>query len=543
MATALAGLTVVTSKWWFRVIESSIVLSVLFLTSYVVLDGAGYFIACVMIPTIFLTAYLEFIFNTPWPRILLPYSLANSLLLASRMLTERVNGKFELILPRDVFVWFLVLYSLCMFSLFHALTRMYSLFLKERKSRFKTIIEGVLIDISAFILFSSIIVAILIYYNKIIMIYGVLLVALEIVVPFAIPWFTRRYIVPGLLERRITFMGYTHPREPETEEFYFEIASIVAIFVMLIPALISYTRVELYARPFVSIALLGVYELIVTVFYSLAYIVCVHGAFVEELLGDRIVYIENADVFRKWRDISWFLNISLRYYLMMKYLSAMYMLLQGLEILSFRTGDKEVYFGSLHESINRGYGVIQAKPKLRRFIFQRVVENTVKELNPNDIYVIEGAVSNVENPVLREEVKKTLGSIVNIYCKLHELRDVDQSEVKNGVLKSLTRLLKLRIKIKGRDAQTLDPLINKLQTLSNKDNITADELSQMLVKQPLTNNMFRNYIVHGQLYKNALVYRDSRVKADRFFAKPGTLYTIYTLILTDVVNRHPELLP
>jgi len=54
-------------------------------------------------------------------------------------------------------------------------------------------------------------------------------------------------------------------------------------------------------------------------------------------------------------------------------------------------------------------------------------------------------------------------------------------------------------------------------------------------------NMFRNYVVHGQLYKNALVYRNNRVKADRFFSKPATLYTIYTLLLAYLVSKHSEL--
>ncbi|MEM4695854.1 MAG: hypothetical protein QW170_01155 [Desulfurococcaceae archaeon] len=541
MASSLASSLSFASSVKFRIMESSIVLSTLFLTIYIVLNGQGYFIACIMIPTIFLTAYLEFIFKTPWPRILLPYSFANSILLASRMLTIRRGLFIEPIIPRNAFTWFLVLYSICVFTLFHSLTRMYSVFLKERMSRYRTIIEGVLLDIGVFIVFSTIITAMLIYYGKIIPLYGALLVFMEITLPLVIRWFTRRYIIPGLLERRITFMGYTHPREPETEEFYFEVASIITLFVMIIPAVISYTRMELFARPFVAIALLGVYEVIIVVFYSLAYMICVHGALIESLLGDKIVYVENADVFRKWRDISWFLNLSLRYYLMMKYLSALYMLLQGLEILSFRTGDKSIYFGIIYENLNEGYNYLKTNKLASRFTFWNIIDKTIPLFNYDDIYVLEANVSELEDPAVREDAKRAMGSIVNLYCKLHELNSVDREEVRRALLNSVARLLKLDMKVKSRDKHVIAKLISKLENLMSKDVVKSEDLSDYVVKKPLTVNMFRNYVVHGQLYKNALVYRNNRVKADRFFSKPATLYTIYTLLLAYLVSKHSEL--
>ncbi|MEM0355348.1 MAG: hypothetical protein QW716_01580 [Desulfurococcaceae archaeon] len=541
MASSLASSLSFASSVKFRIMESSIVLSTLFLTIYIVLNGQGYFIACIMIPTIFLTAYLEFIFKTPWPRILLPYSFANSILLASRMLTIRRGLFIEPIIPRNAFTWFLVLYSICVFTLFHSLTRMYSVFLKERMSRYRTIIEGVLLDIGVFIVFSTIITAMLIYYGKIIPLYGALLIFMEITLPLVIRWFTRRYIIPGLLERRITFMGYTHPREPETEEFYFEVASIITLFVMIIPAVISYTRMELFARPFVAIALLGVYEVIIVVFYSLAYMICVHGAFIESLLGDKIVYVENADVFRKWRDISWFLNLSLRYYLMMKYLSALYMLLQGLEILSFRTGDKSIYFGIIYENLNEGYNYLKTNKLASRFTFWNIIDKTIPLFNYDDIYVLEANVSELEDPAVREDAKRAMGSIVNLYCKLHELNSVDREEVRRALLNSVARLLKLDMKVKSRDKHVIAKLISKLENLMSKDVVKSEDLSDYVVKKPLTVNMFRNYVVHGQLYKNALVYRNNRVKADRFFSKPATLYTIYTLLLAYLVSKHSEL--
>lgn len=540
MASSLSTTPSFTSSVKFRIVESSIVLITLFLTISMVLGGQGYFIACIMIPTIFLTAYLEFVFKTPWPRILLPYSFANSILLASRMLTSRREGIIEPIIPKESFTWFLVLYSLSMFTLFHSLTRMYSVFLKERMSRFRTIIEGVLFDIGAFVVFSTIIIVMLIYYGKLIPLYGVLLIGMEIVLPLAIRWFTRRYIIPGLLERRITFMGYTHPREPETEEFYFEVASIITLFVMLIPAIISYTKMELYSRPFVAVAILGVYEAIVVVFYSLAYMICIHGAFIESILRDRIVYVENADVFRKWRDISWFLNISLRYYLMMKYLSALYMLLQGLEILSFRTGDKNIYFGNIHENLSESYSYLKSIKLASRFVFWNVIDKIMPHLTHENIYIIEANVSEIEDPVLREDAKRAMGSLVNLYCKLNEMEKVDKEEVKRSLLNCVARLLKLSMRAKGKDKHTLTKLTARIEDLMNKEEVKPDDIANMVVKKPLTVNMFRNYIVHGQLYKNALVYKDNRVKADRFFSRPATLYTLYTLLFAYLVKKHLE---
>ena len=521
------------SRPWFRVIESLIVLYIMFYIFSSIL-GYGYDLACILIPSIFLMVYVETLFKTPWPRILLPFSLGNSTLLASIM--------FHGTVPEYVYRWIIIGYALAIFALFHALTRMYSLFLKERSSRYRIILEGVLIDVLIFIVISGILVSILILYRAIMIPYGVLLILAEGLVLILVPWITINFIIPGLFERRIHVMGYTHPREPEIEEFYFELSSVTVMFILIIPAVIAYTSTTLTRRAFIPMALLGVYETIIMAYYTITFLVGVHGAFIESLLGDRIVGIEYGDVVRKWRDIAWFINTSIIYYSRMKYLSALFMLFQGLELLSIRTGDRELYFGSLYNLLVEGYEKIKNDKLLSKHVLWKHVEEALNSLKPENMYVLEPNWKPLEKTGLEEELKKALGSIVNIYCKFHELKNVEQDEVKQAIRNAISRLEILKKRVRGHALHVIVEYINGLNSLLAINPVKPGDLEKYLVKQPLTINMLRNYIVHGQLYKNALVYRGSRVRADRVLSKPAVLYAIYTLLITTLFSRHPELL-
>jgi len=540
-------------KTWFKVIESLIVLGIMY---YIVSSTISlhltrspqetfYLTACIILPTLFITIYVESVFKSPWPRILLPYSLANSTLLASIM----IYGT----LPEYLFRWVIVGYALAIFTLFHALTRMFSLFLWERRSRFKAIIEGVLIDLFIFSVISVMLVAIMIYYRAILLVYGLLLIIGEILILVLVPRFIEKFIVPSLLSRGYAIYGFRHPREPEIERLYFALSSVTVLFILVVPAVMSYTSVSLTRRAFIPLALLGVYEAIIMAYYTITYIVSIHGAFIESLLGDRIVGIEHGRVIdivevsgnrvrHKWRDIAWFFNVSLSSYLKMKYLSALFMLFQGLEILSLRTCDRELYFGTLYDLINHGYRVLMNNSSAKKYVFKEAIDKTIETLKPENIYVIEGNWKPLEGTGYEEELKKALGSIVNLYCKLHEIPNLDMDEARAMIKSSIIKLVNLKKKVRGRALLVINDYINELDKLLEKDRVDISDLEKFLIKQPLTINMLRNYIVHGQLYKNALVHRNNRVEADRIFNKPEILYALYTLLITAVFDKHPELI-
>ncbi len=518
---------------WFRLFESITVLTIIY---YIVSSVTRnmYDVACIMIPTIFLTIYVEYVFKTPWPRILLPYSLGNTTLLASIMVHDTV--------PEGVYRWIIIGYASAIFALFHALTRMYSLFLKERSSRFRTILEGVLIDILIFIAISGTMAIVLIYYRAIMLVYGILLIIGEVLVLVLVPWIVKRFIIPGLFERRIAILGYTHPREPEIEEFYFELSSVTVMFILIVPAIMAYTSTTLTRRAFIPMALLGVYEAIMMAYYTITFLVGIHGAYVESLLGDRIVGVEYGRVVGRWRDIAWFINTSILYYSRMKYLSALFMLFQGLEVLSLRTGDRDLYFGSLHELIKIGYERIRSDKLLSKYVLWEPINEAIEVLNPENVYVLEANWLSLEKTGFEEDFKKCMGSIINLYCKMHEIPNLDQLEAKQMITNALSKLENLRKRLRGRALSVINDYIVKLNELLEKDRVEPGDLEVFLIKQPLTINMLRNYIVHGQLYKNALVYRNKRTDADRIFSKPAILYAIYTLLLATVFTRHPELI-
>ncbi len=521
------------STTWFRVFETLVTLYVMYYIFSSIL-GLGYDLACVLIPTVFLAIYVETVFKTPWPRILLPFSLGNSTLLASIM--------FHGTVPPYIYRWVIIGYASAIFALFHALTRMYSLFLKERNSRYRVILEGVLIDVLIFIIISGVLVSILIYYRAVMIPYGILLVLAEVLVLFLVPWITVKFIIPGLFERRIHVLGYTHPREPEVEEFYFELSSVTVMFILIIPALIAYTSTTLTRRAFIPMALLGVYEAIIMAYYTITFLVGIHGAYIESLLGDKIIGIEYGDVIRKWRDIAWFINTSIIYYSKMKYLSALFMLFQGLELLSIRTGDRELYFGPLYDLLVKGYEKIERNPLLSKYVLWHPIREALNVLKPENIYIVEADWRPLEKTGLEEEFKKAMGSIVNIYCKLHEKKNISHEEIVQAIKNAIFRVENLKKLARGRAVPVLNDVINRLNELLSRDNVGTSELEVFLIRQPLTVNMLRNYIVHGQLYKNALVYRGSRVKADRILGKPAILYAIYTLLIATLFDKHPELL-
>jgi len=519
---------------WFKLFESTIVLLIMYLI-FVNITKDNYILSCILIPTFFLTLYVEYTFKTPWPRILLPFSLGNSTLLASIMFRGVFNNPY-------VYKWIIVCYAIALFTLFHALSRMFSIFLSERKSRFRAILDGVLIDTIVFIIVSSLLASILIYYRAIILLYGIMLVIGEILVLILIPWITRRYIIYGLFERRVAVMGYSHPRDIQIENFYFELSSIAVIFILIVPALIAYTSTTLEKRAFIPLALLSVYELLTMSFYALTYLTGIHGSFIESLVGDRLAGIEYGCVVTKWRDIAWFINNSLIYYLRMKYLSALYMLFQGLELLSFRVGNKKLYYGSIAELMSEGFNIVMKNNLLSKYVLVKFLVDAIELFKENNIYVIEPKVHGlINNSALEDNLKKCLGGIVNIYCKFNELGEISISEIKRSIAIAIRRLENLMSKVDDENKEYVKNYIDKLSELLNKEKYSVEDFEEFVEKRVLTINMFRNYLVHGQLFKNAIVYKGSRVAADRFLNKPSVLYAVYTLLITIILTKYPEL--
>jgi len=495
--------------------------------------GFGYELACIMIPVVFLMVYLFFTFKTPWIHLLLPFSLGNSTFLAALMIRN--------VVPKNVYNWVIILYASSIFALYHALGRMYSVFLKERKMRYRVVIEGVFIDLIIFIALSGIIISILMYYRAIIPLYGILLLLVEGFLPFIVYMLVIKGLIPDLLQRQIVFKGFTHPFEPEIEEYYFELSSITVIFTLLIPSIIAYTSTTLTRRAFIPLALLAVYECIVLAYYTITHMICLLGGFVESLLGDRIVDVEHYSVPVKWRDIGWFINRSLNYYIHMKFMIALYMLFQALEILSVRVNDRDIYYGSIHELLRDGYEKIRVNKLLSRFIVWSAIREFTTVFQPDKIYVLEPDVGVLNNTVYEDEYRRAFGSIVNAYCKMHELKNVKQNEVKQAIFNTVSRLEVLKKNASGVYRDFIEERISELKNLLSRDQIEPGDLERFLTRKPLTINMLRNYLVHGQLHMNAIVYMNSRVKADEILGKPSILYAIYTLLLVSITSRHPEL--
>jgi len=164
----------------------------------------------------------------------------------------------------------------------------------------------------------------------------------------------------------------------------------------------------------------------------------------------------------------------------------------------------------------------------------------MEDLKPESTYVIEPKWRFLENTGFEESFKAAMGCVVNVYCKIRELGGVDPGEYRSALETAAARLEKLASRAPRDVAAKLRSVAGKLREYSNAYNPAV--LEEFVEPAPLTVNMLRNYLVHGQLFKNTVVYRGSRVSADRVFGKPGTLYALYTLIFAAVTAKHPELL-
>ncbi len=517
----------------YRAVEGSII--TLFIMLLIYADSHDLLLSgLITVQTVFLTGYLEYLFQSPWPRLVLPVSMSSLTYLSAKMIAGTI--------PLHLYPWMVMIYGIAVFILYHAITRMLGIFMWERKARFRIINDDIRIDMFLFLVAVSTL-AFSLYLNHAVRAIPVgVLLFIMYVSWFASPFVVRDSILIILLKSPGRRRGYTHPVEPEVEKLHFSLSSMIVLASMTIPLLFAYTSPTLIRRAFIPLVLLGVYEAIVIALYVTAYITVLHGALLESYAGDRRLDIENYNVFNAWRDIAWYLNRSAGYYLKMKYLSALYMLFQALEILSLRIGDKTIYFGPIYDLLKEGYEELRGNKLASKYAVWRIINEILGEFTPDKVYIVEPNWLPIEGTGFEEQLRRSMGSIVNLYCKFHEVPREAGREAREMLLHAREKLVALHGKARRSVKPYIETLIEKIDRLLEKETISPDDLEELLIKQPLTINMLRNYLVHGQLFKNALVYRNNRTKADRLMSLPGTLYTLYILILLSSLRRAPKLI-
>ncbi len=521
---------------WFRFFEGVVLFFLLYLLVYhsKILRWDVGFLS--LLPATLLIIYLEISYRSPWPRIIIPLGMFSLSLLAERM--------FFLTLPLDSYIAVIMIYNFATLLLFLAVSNMTSILLWERKGRFEEILNGIKIDMYLFLTILLFLSLILLYHHVVKTFYTVALIIFSYVAWMISPHITDNYIVPPLLRGGSRSLGFAHPREPEAEKLHLSVSIIIALLSLLIPLIFAYTGSSLVRRAYVPLALLTAYECLIIPLYIVTRITGMHGALLESLMGDRFVPIENYQGFRGWRDIVWFLNRGAGYFMRLKYLSALYMHFQGLEILSLRTGDKDIYYGPIHHILREGYEYLRQHPSASKHVPWRIVDSVLEKFNPENIYVIEPDTSKLEGTGYEELYKRALSGVVNLYCKLVEIPGDAKKDARNLIMHSIDKLGVLARRGRGEARLVMESAAGTLEKLLDKTrgHISREDLEPFLVKKPLTVNMLRNYLVHGQLYKNAIVYRDDRTEFDRLMERPATLYTLYVLILSATIKRHPEII-
>ncbi len=521
----------------WKIAEVVIVALISFTLTYTVVGVPASIKPLIYLATMIFLLYLEVMCEKMWPRIMLPLSFYSLGLLISRMIVGVVKG--------DTYIYVVVTYIIASFALYHSLFRIITVFLGDRKSRFRSILEDINMDITIFLIIFSLL-SIWLYTLKAIQLWAM---AVVVAGSWGMWLFTYRYLSRRvhrmLLTGQAAKWGFAHPVEPEAEKTLLSVSSLVVLVSLMIPLLFSYTSPILIRRGFIPLVLLGVFEAITCLIYLVAYILIVHGAYVEELVyeGKKIGYVEMYKIFSGWRDISWFLNRSAGYYYRLKYLSALYMFFQGVEILSRRVGDKTIYYGELQPLLQCGLEYIN-RNKLTKYVDYKSLLETYEVFKQENTWVIEADTTPIDNvpEEIKEVYRRLFSSIINLYAKLYDLPSEARKERKKAietVIERLDSFLTTRI----RDIEhkkNIIKIIKYLEELKNKDEVSIEDLERVVVRKPVTVNMIRNYLVHGQLVKNAIIYRGSRDAFDKLMSKPSILYGLYTLLLACVVSKYRE---
>ena len=488
----------------------------------------------------FFAIYLQIVCNRLWPRLMLPLSYFSLGLIISRMIIGAV--------PWSFYFYIVILYLSASFMIYHSIHRIISVFLSDRKDLFEELLEHINIDMIVFLIILTSL-SIWLYTFKTIQGWATIFIVLG---GWFIWLFTSRYLSRQvhriLLTGHATKWGFAHPVEPEAEKTLLAIASLVVLTSLMIPLLFAYTSPVLLKRGFIPLTILGIVEAITCLLYLVAYIFIVHGAFVEELTksNNDPVFVENYKVFKGWRDISWFLNRSVGYYYRLKYLSALYMLFQGLEIFSRRTNKRELYYGKLNDLLIQGYNYIVEK-NLIKFVDKRSINETIESFKEQNLWVIEANTFPIEkrSEEIKEVYRRVFSSLVNLYAKLKDIPEEAYREKERLIDTVIHRLenFKNTRSIDRLERARIDNIINILEKLKRKEEIKQEDLEgDLLVRKPLTINVIRAYLVHGQLVKNAIVYNGSRDEFDKLMSKPSILYGLYTLLLSYLIGKYPEII-
>ncbi len=485
--------------------------------------------------------YLECICSRLWIRVVLPYSFMGTVLLISRMVYGAVLE------PHYIYV--VTAYAVTAFTLYHILYRLISILVGDRKIPFKEFLKGLHIDMLLYLIAITIL-STWVYILRSIQLWAYILLVLGVWIAWITTYmYLSKKLFRILLRTHISSKGFAHPIEPEADKVLNSILTIALMIVLAIPLMFTYTNPVLQERGFVPLALLGVIEAINCLLYTIVYVYTRHGAYIEQLVSNNrkpvYVPIEEYRVFRTWRDISWFLNRSIGYYYRLKYLSALYMMFQGIEILSKRLSNKTIYYGNLHELLQEGYKYILEK-NLGSYVELDLLRKTIDVFKPSNTVIIEVDTKDLdkEPEEIKELYKRAFSSIINTYVKMIDVPSEARKIWRTSIESTISRLENL-VYNKINDPEEITMILDKIKSLKNllnKDYIAKEDLEKYFVKQPLTVNMLRNYLVHGQLVRNAILYKGSRDAFDKIMAQPSILYSLYTLLLAYLINSYRNIL-
>ncbi|WFO75466.1 hypothetical protein J4526_00770 [Desulfurococcaceae archaeon MEX13E-LK6-19] len=521
--------------FWLRIVEI-IIFSIIVGAVLASIIGIPYAIVPVILFfTYLLLGLVEYTSTTPIIHVFLPISLFGVGLLSSRMIYGTIDT--------DHYVYVMILYMLSAFILYTTIYSMTRVILGERSHRFTEEYKTTILLMNIFLVTTTTL-TIWLTMEKAIQIWAsVILITLMWTLWIASRYYVNKKAIELTIFKQIgTGRGvFKHPQEPEVERALLTLIVFMTIPVFAIPLLFIYTKFALTQRSFIPLALLGIYEAMACLLYFVFHALTAHGAYIEELIDNRkLVRIEHYDVFETWEDASWFLNRSVGYYYRARYLTALYMLFQGLEILAKKHNLKELYYKNLHTAMSEGLKYIKNN-NLTKYVKINTLEETLDKLNEENTWVIEASTKIIEEEPgeVKEAYKKLYIDLINMYLNIIEDPEKVLAE-KNKIIDNTVN--KLRSFIKNRISndnykKALEDIITKLLELKEKQNIQQEDLEFVLEKKPLTINMLRNYLVHGQLVRNAIVYKGSRKLFDELLSNPAILYSIYTLTIAYVVKE------
>ncbi|WFO74792.1 hypothetical protein J4526_06880 [Desulfurococcaceae archaeon MEX13E-LK6-19] len=300
-----------------------------------------------------------------------------------------------------------------------------------------------------------------------------------------------------------------HVRTHDADQFIYTLILIIMFYSL---ALVTTMLPGFHPseRPFLALGIAYIYYYSGLAIAFVAQLFLNHGLVVEEINDSKTVFLER----------------SLTDYYRLRYLSSLVNLFNHLEYIGPK--GRSLLSQPLKEALSKGYNNLPGHVKKIR-VFKKIPE-LIEEAD--NVYVVRLKKEIYDYLTQLEDHGKAAKTVETFILELYKSiisKENSRASTKQfrGELKHIIRQLKSA----GLPVDPIEKLLSNLQRLSR------EELEQYIEFNRLTLRDLRNFIVHGRLSRELVVYKGKVSELIPFTVEPDKLYLVTTCLLA-LVGGH-----